>query len=111
MTRFGLSEHEIGLILGILRRHPEIDAARIFGSRALGTHRPNSDIDIALYGEIDTSQMLAIHHELDELPLPYLFDLAVYADLSHEELKRHIDECGSEFYAGKSHDLSTRSLD
>jgi uncharacterized protein len=107
MNRFGLTKHELGLILGVLRQHPEVDAARIFDSRALGTQRPNSDIDVALYGEIDTSQMLAIHHEWDELPLPDKFDLAIYSTLSYDDLKRHIGDQGRTLYSKASQTFTT----
>jgi hypothetical protein len=32
--------------------------------------------------------------ELDELPLPYTFDVRAYESIRHEPLKRHIDEFG-----------------
>jgi len=39
----------------ILVRHPEVDLALLFGSRARGTARPTSDIDIGVVGRaIDT---------------------------------------------------------
>lgn len=51
---FGLTEKHLNSITDALKLHPEIEAAKIFGSRALQTHRPGSDIDIALYGEAVT---------------------------------------------------------
>lgn len=51
---FGLTEKHLNSITDALKLHPEIEAAKIFGSRALQTHKPGSDIDIALYGEAVT---------------------------------------------------------
>lgn len=48
MTHLGLTQQEQDLICGVLRAHPEIAEAKIFGSRAKGNSRPNSDIDLAL---------------------------------------------------------------
>ncbi len=48
---FGLSDKNLKSIIDALKLHPEIEAAKIFGSRALQTNRPGSDIDIALFGE------------------------------------------------------------
>ena len=52
MNRFGLTDSERGLVCDVLRRHEEVTAAKIFGSRAKGNFEPNSDIDLALWGNI-----------------------------------------------------------
>jgi predicted nucleotidyltransferase len=44
--RYDLSEREVGLIRGVLSRHPEVTGALLFGSRAKGTARPASDVDL-----------------------------------------------------------------
>jgi hypothetical protein len=36
--------------------------------------------------------------ELDELPLPYTFDVKVYESIRHEPLNRRIDEFGKTLY-------------
>ena len=48
---FGLSGETIEKINNVLRNHPAIQKAMLYGSRALGTYRPNSDIDLTLVGE------------------------------------------------------------
>ena len=37
--------------------------------------------------------------ELEDLPLPYMFDVEAYELLRHEPLREHIDRCGSLFYS------------
>jgi len=98
MSRFGLADWEQELICGVLRRHAEVMEARVFGSRAKGAARPNSDVDLVLWGEIPVWKLAAIAGELDELPLPYTFDVVVYGAIRHEPLREHIDRVGQTFY-------------
>lgn len=44
----GLSDQDRELIVAWARRHPEIKAVHLYGSRARGDHRPDSDIDLAI---------------------------------------------------------------
>ena len=45
-----LAPAEIALLRGVFCHHPEISEVRLFGSRAKGTHAPQSDVDLALWG-------------------------------------------------------------
>ncbi|HTG45994.1 MAG TPA: nucleotidyltransferase domain-containing protein, partial [Verrucomicrobiae bacterium] len=38
------------MLIEVFRRHPEVTRVILFGSRAKGTHRPSSDVDLALTG-------------------------------------------------------------
>ncbi len=98
MNNFGLVDSERELICGVLRRHPDVVEANIFGSRAKGNSQPASDIDLALLGNISTSLVAAIAGELDELPLPYTFDVQAYDAICHPPLREHIDRVGKSFY-------------
>jgi uncharacterized protein len=98
MTRFGLNDSEQELIYEVLRRYTEVTEAKIFGSRAKGDFQPNSDVDIALWGSISMRVLSAIAGELDELPLPYMFDVHVYDAIRHLPLREHVDRVGQSFY-------------
>ncbi len=95
----GLTDSEQALIREVLHRHPQVTGAKIFGSRAKGGFRPNSDVDLALWGDISTSTLAAIAGELDELPLPYLFDVQIYDAIRLRPLREHIDRVAQNFYA------------
>lgn len=99
MNSFGLTDSERELICGVLRRHPEVAEAKIFGSRAKGNSQPASDIDLALWGNISQNVRNSIAGELDELPLPYTFDVQAYDAINHQPLREHIDRIGQVFYA------------
>lgn len=96
---FGLTNFEQELIRAVLRHHAEVTEVKIFGSRAKKVSQPNSDVDLALWGNISTSAVAAIAGELDELPLPYTFDVQAYAAIHHRPLREHIDRVGKSFYS------------
>jgi predicted nucleotidyltransferase len=96
---FGLRPEALELIRGVFRRHPEVLRVEIFGSRALGSFEDQSDVDLAVWGDLDPRLLARIMQELDELPLPYLFDVKAYDVIGHEPLKRHIDEFGKTLYS------------
>lgn len=104
---FGLTDFELELVREVLRCHSAIVEAKIFGSRAKGDFRPNSDVDLALWGNISTPTLAAIAGDLDELPLPYAFDVQVYDAIRHRPLREHIDRIGQKFYAPKNQDALT----
>ncbi len=99
MNRFGLTDSEREMVCDVLRRHDEVTEAKIFGSRAKGNFQPNSDVDLALWGNIAFSTVAAIAGELDELPLPYTFDVQAYDAIRHQPLREHIDRVGRNFYS------------
>ena len=81
---------------------------KIFGSRAIGRFEDYSDVDLALWGDLDLHLIGRVLRELDELPLPYTFDVKVYEMIKHPSLKRHIDEVGKILYGGETPSLSQR---
>jgi predicted nucleotidyltransferase len=46
-----LTESELDAICGVFSAVPALDKAVLFGSRATGQARYNSDVDIMLYGD------------------------------------------------------------
>ena len=96
---FGLSPRIVELIRQILAAFPEVEKAVIYGSRAKGTHKPGSDIDLTLFGEGLTSDILGrVATRLDDSPIPHTVDLSIYAELNHEKLREHIARVGVVFY-------------
>jgi predicted nucleotidyltransferase len=62
----------------VLEKHIEIEKSYVFGSRAKGNYRKNSDINLAIFGNLSCSFAEEIANELYELPLPYKFDVQAY---------------------------------
>lgn len=93
--KLGLSEKHLQLIVETLKQ-ADIDRAVVFGSRAKGNWRENSDIDIAVFGaSVNVGSLVA---QLDELPMPYKFDIVNYNNINSCALREHIDRVGIEIY-------------
>lgn len=98
----GLSDSELQILRDVFARFPDIEEVILFGSRARGTHRVSSDVDLALKGKklsIDTLAKLRYILE-EETNFPYFFDIVIYDRVENEALKREIDE-GGEIVYGK----------
>lgn len=97
--RFGLKEKTIQKIQNVFAAFPEVDEAVLYGSRAKGNYRPGSDIDLTLKGDnLNLPVLNKISLQLDDLLLPYTFDLSVYRHLDNSALIDHISRVGVSFY-------------
>lgn len=97
--KFGLKENTLDNIINVFANYSKIEKALLYGSRAKGNYRKGSDIDLALVGEKLTIQDLNnILLELDELYLPYTFDLVIFEKIENEDLIDHINRIGITIY-------------
>jgi len=99
-NEFGLTEEAMKLIYRIFIGFPEVDEVVIFGSRADGTYKPGSDIDLAIKGsDIDYIMTEHIRNILQEgLYLPYGYDVINYNSIHNPKFKMPIDTYGKVFY-------------
>jgi predicted nucleotidyltransferase len=95
----GLSPGELASLRSVFARHPEIEEVFLFGSRAMGNHRPESDIDLAVRGIDDERAVEALADELDELPLPFLFDVKSLGGIQNPALLEHVRRVGRSIFA------------
>jgi predicted nucleotidyltransferase len=92
-VKHGLDDKHLSLIKGVLSAHTSaIDKVALFGSRATGAYRPQSDIDLVLYGDIPESTVDRLWTNFQESALPYKVDVIAYQQLGSPALKRHIDQ-------------------
>ena len=97
--KYGVGDDEWEKVFGVFSHFPCIRQTVLFGSRAKGTNKPFSDVDIALMGDdITITDLLRLKNEIDDLLLPYEFDFCIYNDLKNLELKGHIDRRGKMLY-------------
>ena len=69
-TRYGLPVAAVARIQATLAAFPAIEQATLYGSRALGRHRPGSDIDLTLSGvDLDPRTLARLDAALDDLLL------------------------------------------
>lgn len=97
--RFGLPEEAIEEIQAALALYPEVEKAILYGSRATGTFKPGSDIELTLVGEkLTHNHLLGIMSDLDDLLLPWMIDLSLLAAIDRPGLRDHIDRVGQTLY-------------
>ena len=95
----GLTTTTVERLQSVLAHYPEVETAVLYGSRAKGTHRPGSDIDLTLCGnDLNHTLLTRIDNELDDLLLPYQIDLSLMSSLSHPALLDHIRRVGVVLY-------------
>lgn len=98
--KYGLEQKTIFQIIEIFKRFPQIENAYLYGSRAKGNFKPASDIDITFEGEGLTTDILNnISWQLDDLLLPYTFDLSIVHHISQQDLIDHIKRVGLLLYS------------
>lgn len=97
---FGLPVTAVENIRLVFARHPEVERAVLYGSRAKGNFKRSSDIDLTLFGAgLSYRTLLALIGELDDLLLPWMIDLSIFAHIENPALREHIERVGRVFYA------------
>mgnify|MGYP000084673111 FL=1 len=102
----GLKDQQVENIQKVFSKYDHVDEVLIYGSRALGNYKIASDIDLALKGEtLDSTDEMKITFDLDDLMLPYKFDITIYDQVKNKELRNHIDKFGKMIYKKQSTQL------
>lgn len=93
--KYGLKQNILNDIRLVLGRFPDVEAAYLYGSRAKGNYKASSDIDLALKGEnLNLRELSNISLQLDDLLLPYQFDVSIYHQIDNDDLLNHINRVG-----------------
>lgn len=99
LVNSGLTQDDVNKINSVFSKHDQIEKVLIYGSRSMGNYKPASDVDLTLIGKnIDLSLQLKIEFELDDLMLPYKFDISIFDRITNTEFINHIERVGKEFY-------------
>ena len=99
---YGLKQEIIEKILALFSQYAEIDEVVLYGSRAKGNYKPGSDIDLSLKGtSLNLHILNKINLSIDDLLLPYTFDLSIYNHITNPDLLAHIARVGKTFYKKK----------
>ena len=97
--KFGLEKRVVQQINNIFAQYQQIEKVIIYGSRAKGNYKKGSDIDLCLTGEDLTLTLLhQVENAIDNLFLPYTFDISRFDRISNPDLIDHINRVGLIFY-------------
>lgn len=94
MNKTGLSDEIHEQMQRVFIENTMIERVILFGSRAKGNYKYNSDIDLAIIGGDNALFYESILLLLNELPTLCKFDVIDYSRISNEQLKSHIDRVG-----------------
>jgi predicted nucleotidyltransferase len=97
--QYGLKKETLKKIKEVFARYEQVKEVVIYGSRAKGNYKTGSDIDLTLKGQdLDLKIMNRVSLDLDDLLLPYTFDLSIFNHISNPEFLDHIERIGQVFY-------------
>lgn len=90
-NNYGIRPEVINKIKKIFSNY-HIDKALLFGSRARGEYRKNSDIDIAILAadDIDSTTLNMIRNDLETLNTALAFDIINIKNISKAALRENI---------------------
>ena len=92
---FGLPEHAIRQLGAIFAGDARIHAVWLYGSRATGRERANSDIDLCIEGPtLGLADIYALESRIDDLLLPWKADLSLMHKIDNPALLDHIRRTG-----------------
>lgn len=99
MENSGLTNKEIESIQSVFSKYQQIEEVLLYGSRAKGNYKPASDIDLTIKGKnIDLTLQSEIEVDLDDLLLPFKFDISIYDRITNAEFIDHINSVGKKLY-------------
>ena len=93
--KFGLSKEVYIQIKECINKFPY--KFLIFGSRARGDYKQESDIDLAIMEFVNEDEKTKIRNELDKLNVIYMIDIVFAYDSAKKELVESIKKEGVEF--------------
>lgn len=92
----GLKQRDFDYINKALNNFNDIEKTSLFGSRAKGNYKSNSDIDLCIFAKnINPKTITKLNRILnEESSIPFFIDIVHYESLQNKELKNHIDRIG-----------------
>ena len=97
--RFGLNDNTRKKIQSVFTKYSQIETVIIYGSRAKGNYKTGSDIDLTIKGQgLNFPLIYKIEQDLDDLYLPYTFDISIFSNIDNTNLIGHINRVGKVFY-------------
>ena len=99
MKPVALRENDLAALRAACRRFPAVREVRVFGSRATGTARRTSDLDLAILApDATAAEWLDLCDALENAPLIYELDLVRSERTTNERLKEKIARDGVTVY-------------
>ena len=96
---YGLTDIELNKLQDTFSIYEDIEKVVLYGSRAKGNYKPFSDVDITLVGDTLTHNSWSrLSTDIDDLLLPYEFDISIFHTIANSDLIDHIQRVGKTLY-------------
>lgn len=96
---YGLAKRHYLDVAHVFSSYPRVERVLIFGSRAKGTEKPHSDIDLAVIApEMNEREFSRLLADLDALDLVFKLDVVHLDTLSQQKLRQSILAHGKLYY-------------
>jgi predicted nucleotidyltransferase len=96
---YGLETKTLESITNTFSKFPEIEKVILYGSRAKGNFKNGSDIDLTFIGsKLNLTILNKIALVIDDLLLPYSFDMSIFEHINNAKLIEHIHRVGKCIY-------------
>lgn len=90
-NQYGLTDRDMQTIKHILKKYPDIEEIRLFGSRANGNYSHGSDIDFAVMNQgVSLITIARLSADFADSSLPYTVDVVSVEQVTHPELVERI---------------------
>jgi len=98
LVNTGLKADLIYNLRRIFAKFPSVVQVKLYGSRAKGSFKPGSDVDLVFIGDISHQELMDIDSLIDDLLTPYSFDLSIMTEITNADLISHIERVGILLY-------------
>jgi type III restriction enzyme len=105
---FGIAPLSVVRLRGVFERLPGIERVWIYGSRARGDHREDSDIDLAIDG--DPKSVTSASARIEELGLLYRVDLVALGESLGEKFRVRIERDRKLFWQPRRHPADVEAI-
>lgn len=96
----GLKDRHREAIIAVLAANDRVERVTLFGSRATGTNKVTSDVDLALFGDqLTLTDQGRLTAAIDQIPMAQSVDLLLYDSIRDQALREHIRQQGIQWYA------------
>lgn len=92
----GLTKQSFNKIKSLIEKYNKY-TFKIFGSRARGDYKKESDIDLAIMDDVDAKTKFNIMNDFDMIEIPYQIDLVFVIDVQKKEFLNSIERDGVVF--------------
>lgn len=106
--RFGLTARQQREVIDVLQTAADrIECVAVFGSRAQERYRPNSDLDLVLYGPVTEADCDRLWTLFQDSALPFSVDVKSYDCIAYAPLRAHIDRAACPWLVRAGGDLQS----